>query len=163
MLFGFACFCRRGSPNNPPLFYALGASRVEGVKVDDIDYIFVKTGSAVISSTEDIVSVLSSFGVRPVRLSADAPDILTIATCSRQQRQAFFRPIKTARMRYRSGLETQHHDSYWYWLQPPLDTLGHPLPPPVEAYDIDKTPSSRWQEYWDRCPGGEYCTQSILD
>lgn len=156
MLYGFVCFCR-GSPNNALLFWALGAVRVEGVKVDSLDYILVKTPAEV--SNETITATLASFDVRPIRLSVDSPDILTIHTCTRPQRQAFFRHIKLQRMRYQRGLDT----SYWYWLKPPLDTLGHPLPPPVGAYETDLTDSSRWREYWDRCPGGEYCTQAILD
>lgn len=160
VLFGFACFCR-GSPNNPPLFYALGASKAEGVKVDDVDYIFI-THPSVAVSIDTILSSLACFGIRPIRLSKDSPEILTSGNCTRRQRQAFFRHIKHNRTRYHQGLETSS-SSYWYWLQPPLDTLGHPLPPPVGAYDIDPTPSKRWQQYWDRCPGGEHCTQAILD
>ncbi len=159
MLFGFVCLCRN-SPNNPPLFDALGATRAEGVKVDSVDYIFIKTGaSSAVVSVEQIMTTLASFGIRPIRLSTEMPDILTSRTCTHKQRQAFFRHIKFHRMRYHRGLDT----SYWYWLQPPCDTLGHPLPPPVGAYDIDTTPSKRWREYWDRCPSGEHCTQAILD
>ena len=156
MLFGFVCFCR-GSPNNPELFRALKAVKVEGVKVDSLDYIFIKTASGI--SNEQIMMTLSTFGIRPVSTSNDSPEILTSKSCSRQQRQSFFRHIRFHRARYHQGLET----CYWYWLQPPLDTLGNPLPPPVGAYEIDPTPSSRWQQYWDRCPGGEYCTQAIVD
>ena len=156
MLFGFVCFCR-GSPNNPQLFCALGAISAEGVKVDCLDYIFIRTSSVV--SNEKITTTLASFNVRPISAVKDAPELLTAATCTRQQRQAFFKHIKSQRIQYRMGLET----SYWYWLQPPLDTMGNPLPPPVGAYEIDSTPSSRWRDYWDRCPGGEHCTQAILD
>jgi hypothetical protein len=156
MLFGFVCFCRHG-PNNPKLFYTLGAVSAEGVKVDSVDYIFIKTPGTV--SDEKIITTLSSFGIRPIRITADAPELLTTTTCPRQQRQKFFKHIKLNRLRYHRGLET----TYWYWRQPPLDTLGNPLPPPVGAYEIDTTPSSRWREYWDKCPGGEHCTMAILD
>ena len=156
MLFGFVCFCR-GSPNNPELFRALKAVKVEGVKVDSLDYIFIKTASGI--SIQQIMMTLSTFGIRPVSTSNDSPEILTSKSCSRQQRQSFFRHIRFHRARYHQGLET----SYWYWVQPPLDTLGNPLPPSVGAYEIDPTSSSRWQQYWDRCPGGEYCTQAIVD
>ena len=156
MLFGIVCFCR-GNPNNPALFDALGAVRVEGVKVDSLDYIFFKTQAVV--TDEKIVTTLSTFNIRPIRISKDAPELLNSRTCSRVHRQAFFKHIKLNRARYQRGLES----TYWYWLQPPLDTLGNPLPPPVGAYEIDTTPLSRWREYWDKCPGGEHCTQAILD
>lgn len=150
------CFSRR-NPNNPRLFDALGAVSAEGVKVDSIDYIFIKTDSDI--SIDHITTILGSFEIHPIRGSKDAPDILTIDTCTRQKRHAFFRQIKVNRIHYREGRES----TYWYWLQPPLDTTGHPLPPPVGAYEIDTTPPSRWREYWDKCPSGEYCTQAILD
>ena len=114
MLFGFVCFCR-GSPNNPELFRALKAVKVEGVKVDSLDYIFIKTASGI--SNEQIMMTLSTFGIRPVSTSNDSPEILTSKSCSRQQRQSFFRHIRFHRARYHQGLET----CYWYWLQPPLD------------------------------------------
>jgi len=156
MLFGFACFCRT-SPNNPDLFHALGVVKAEGVKLDSMDYIFMKTASVV--PDDKILTTLTSYGFRPIRNSKDGPELLTSQTSTRSQRQAFFRHIKHHRARYARGMET----SYWYWLQPPLDTQGNPLPPPVGANEIDPTPSSRWRLYWDRCPGGEYCTQAILD
>ena len=161
MLFGFVCVCHN-SPNNPPLFDALGASRAEGVRVDGLDYIFIRIPSAL--SVELIMATLATFNIYPTRLSNGSPEILTLGTCTREQRRAFFRHIKTHRTRYHSGLENPDSpSSYWYWLRPPLDTSGHPLPPPVAAYDIDTTPSKRWRQYWDRCPGGEYCTRAILD
>ena len=156
MLFGFVCFCR-GSPNNPELFNALKAVKAEGVKVDSLDYIFIRTASDI--SSEQILTTLSTFGIRPVRTSKDLPEILSSKSCSTQQRQSFYRHIKFFRACYHRGVET----CYWYWLQPPLDTLGNPLPPPVGAYDTDLTPSSKWKQYWDRCPSGEYCTQAIVD
>jgi hypothetical protein len=128
------------------------------VKVDSVDYIFMKTAAAAVPD-EKILITLTSFGLRPIRNSKDAPELLTLQTSTRTQRQVFFRHIKHQRARYARGMET----SYWYWLQPPLDTQGNPLPPPVGAYEIDLTPSSRWRVYWDRCPGGEFCTQAILD
>lgn len=172
MLFGFVCcVCCRNSPNNPLLFDALGASRAEGVRggVDGLDYIFIRIPSAL--SVEQIMVTLAAFNIHPTRLSNGAPEILTLGTCTREQRRAFFRHIKLHRTRYHSGLENPEADapssssspSYWYWLRPPLDTSGHPLPPPVGAYDIDTTPSNLWRQYWDRCPSGEYCTRAILD
>ena len=155
MLFGVVCRC--GRPNNPALFQALGAVRAEGVKVDSLDYIFFKTPAD--DDVEKILATLSLFHLRPIRVSCDAPELLNARTCTRAHRQAFFRHIKLNRARYLRGLET----TYWYWLQAPLDTQGHPLPPPVGAYEIDATPSSRWKEYWDRCPSGEHCTRAILD
>jgi hypothetical protein len=156
MLFGFACFCR-GNPNNPRLFHALGAFSAEGVKVDDMHYIFIKTRSS--ASIEAITMTLSSFSIRPIRLTKDAPDILATETCTRYQRQVFFKHIKLNRIRYHRGGST----TYWYWMQPPLDTMGNPLPPPAGAYETDTTPASRWSEYWDKCPGGEHSTMAILD
>jgi hypothetical protein len=158
MLFGFVCYCR-SNPNNPDLFHALGVEKAEGVKVDSVDYVFMRTASAVMMPDEKILTTLASFGFRPIRSAKDAPELITLATSTRAQRQTFFRHIKFHRMRYARGMET----SYWYWLQPPLDTKGNPLPPPAGAYEIDPTPSSRWRQYWDRCPGGDYCTQAILD
>jgi hypothetical protein len=158
MLFGFVCFCR-GPPNNPVLFRALGAYSAEGVKVDSMDYIFIKTPNSSASSVESILTTLYSFGIRPVRLTKDAPEILATETCTRHQRQVFFKHIKLNRLRYHRGVNT----TYWYWVQPPLDTLGQPLPPPAGAYETDTTPSSKWKDYWDRCPNGEHSTMAILD
>ena len=156
MLFGIVCFCR-GNPNNPALFNALGAVKAEGVKVDSVDYIFFRTKAAL--PDEKILTTLASFNVGLIRIAKDAPELLSVGTCTRPHRQLFFRHIKSNRARYHRGVES----TYWYWLQAPLDTLGNPLPPPVGAGEIDTTPMSRWQEYWDKCPGGEHCTQAILD
>ncbi len=156
MLFGFACFCR-GSPNDPRLFRALGAVSAEGVKVDSMDYIFIKTAEA--RKIESLIATLQSFGLRLVRLTKDAPEILATETCTRQQRQLFFRHIKHHRLRYHRGAST----TSWYWKQPPLDTLGNPFPPPVGAYETDTTPSTRWMDFWDRCPDGSHGTMAILD
>lgn len=156
MLFGFVCYCS-SNPNNPDLFHALRAEKAEGVKVDSMHYVFVRTASAL--PKENILSTLASFGFRPVSSGKDAPELLSSSTSSRSQRQAFFKHIKYHRLRYSQGMET----SYWYWLQPPLDTQGNPLPPPAGAFEIDPTPPSRWRQYWDRCPGGEHGTQAILD
>jgi hypothetical protein len=156
MLFGFACFCR-GSPNNPRLFRALGAYSAEGVKVDSMDYMFIKTAGS--PTIESLLTTLGSFGIRPVRLIKDAPEILATDTCTRQQRQLFFRHIKHNRVRYHRGANT----TYWYWMQPPSDTQGNPLPPPAGAYETDTTPSTKWNDYWDRCPDGSHGTMAILD
>lgn len=156
MLFGFVSFCR-GSPNNPALFHALNAQLAEGVKVDSVDYFFIRSGSA--DSDAKILSTLANYGLHPITSSKDAPALLHTKSATREQRRTFFRHIKHHRARYHKGVET----SYWYWRPPPLDTLGNPLPPPVGAYEIDLTPSSRWKQYWDRCPGAEYCTQAIVD
>ncbi len=156
MFFGFVCYCRN-NPNNPRLFDTLGAVSAEGVKVDSLDYIFIKTPSVI--SIDRIMATLETFEIHPIRGSEGAPDILTTYTCTRQQRQAFFRNIKSNRILYQKGRET----TYWFWRQPPLDTLGHPLPPPAGAFGIDTTSSSRWREYWDRCPDGDHCTEAILD
>lgn len=156
MLFGFVCECR-GNANNPRLFCAIGAVSAEGVKVGERDFIFIKTVSNF--SNESILTTLASFGMHPLFREKGSPRILSIHSCRRQERQAFFKHIKLNRRLYFRGLET----SYWYWLTAPLDSLGHPLPPPAAAYEIDCTPASRWTEYWDKCPGGEHCTQAILD
>ena len=157
MLFGFACFCR-GNPNNPVLFRALGAYSAEGVKVDCMDYIFIKTQGGS-SSSESVLLTLESFGIRPVRLTKDAPEILATDTCTHHQRQVFFKHIKLNRIRYHRGAST----TYWHWAQPPLDTLGKPLPPPAGAYETDTTSSSKWTDYWDRCPDGGHSTMAIVD
>jgi hypothetical protein len=157
MLFGFACFCR-GCPNNARLFDALGAFSAEGVQVDAMHYIFIKTHSTL--PIESIVATLGAFSLRPIPLAEDTPDILTAETSSRCQRQVFFQHIKTNRILYHRGVAST---TYWFWREPPFDSMGHPLPPPVGAYEIDTTPSSRWREYWDRCPSGEHSTTAILD
>jgi hypothetical protein len=156
MLFGFVCECR-GNPNNPKLFCAIGAVSAEGVKVGKRDFIFIKTASN--APNESILTTLSSFGMHPLFMEKGSPKILSLQSCPRRERQAFFKHIKLNRQLYNRGLDT----SYWYWLKPPLDSLGHPLPPPAAAYEIDCTPASRWTEYWDKCPGGEHCTLAILD
>ena len=71
----------------------------------------------------------------------------------------FFKHIKLNRLRYHRGVST----TYWYWLKPPLDTMGRTLPPPAGAYEIDTTPAFRWEAYWDRCPDGSHSTMAILD
>ena len=100
MLFGFACF-GRDSPNNPRLFRALGVHSAEGVKIDSMDYILIKTTE--VKRIESIIATLQTFGLRPVRLTKDAPEILATETCTRQQRQLFFRHIKQNRLRYHRG------------------------------------------------------------
>ena len=156
MIFGFACFIR-GCPNNPALFYALKALSAEGIKVDSIDYFFIKTKNPV--TIESIIMTLDSFNIRPIRLSKDAPEVLSTENSTMYQRRTFFRQIKFNRLRYHRGMDT----TYWHWNHPPLDTLGNPLPPPAGSYETDTTTASRWREYWDKCPGGEHCTMAILD
>lgn len=121
MLFGFACVCT-SNPVNPDLFHALGAVSVEGIKVLRRDYIFVKTSMANSSvSIESVLATLNSFGVRPVRLSENEPEIFAVGTCTHLQRQKFFKHIKINRLLYQSGSKT----TYWHWKpqQQPV-TLG---------------------------------------
>ncbi len=41
-------------------------------------------------------------------------------------------------------IQTSQHMSY----QIPLDTLGHPLPPPVPSNTICRIPRSKWRKWW---------------
>ena len=36
----------------------------------------------------------------------------------------------------------------------PVDTLGHPLPPPVPSGMVDRSPRSSWAHYWRSSPDG---------
>ena len=109
MLFGFACLSS-GNPVNPALFHALGAVSVESVKFGNMDLFFIKTPSSSIS-IESVLVTLDSFGISPVRLTKDVPEILAIETCTRCQRQDFFRHIKINRKLHKRGMKT----TYWHW------------------------------------------------
>ena len=56
--------------------------------------------------------------------------------------------------RARSGQGPSHRYSPERGMQPPLDTLGNPMPPPAPSIFVCRLPASEWGEYWARSPDG---------
>ena len=127
---------------------SIGVSVVEGARVDEVEYVLMRTHNPV--QTEAVETQLRDAGFRliPVNYANKHMLVLTSASATPAEQKLLLNPLKRQRVLFKLGRPS----TYWYIA---LDTLGHAMPPPVAPYTIDRMPPSRWAEYWRKYPRGD--------
>ena len=140
--------CFTATPTNNSLYRSLGVKLAEGARVDEVDYVLLRTYEPTL--TEIVESKLRSagFNLIPTNCAKQHRLILTCSSATPDERMKFLHPLKLQRMLFK----LRRPSTYWYVA---LDTLGHAMPPPVAPYTIDRMPPSRWAEYWRKYPHGD--------